>query len=34
MKTFTVLSEECTWRNAFDAINETSNNLNDTDFFR
>ena len=32
MKTFTVLSEECTWRNAFDAINETSNNLNDTDF--
>lgn len=32
MKTFTVLSEDCTWRNAFDAINETSNNLNDTDF--
>lgn len=32
MKNYPILSEECTWREVYDAYNDTAKNLNDIDF--
>ena len=32
MRTYTSLSEECTWREVYDVINETTKNLNEVDY--